>query len=169
MGLISATFSASLAARQTGPNDFDAGGEFTPKLEQILHFTNGILANQCDILWTDERQVADGGNDDIDLFGVLSDAYGSTISAAELCALIVINAPRVGSTPNTTNLTLGSAAAPVPNISSGAFGPGGIYAQGVGDAAGLATITDTTADTLRVANSAGAIATYQIGMLARTA
>lgn len=171
--LVSATLTASLSARQTGASDFDAGGEFTPKIEGLLQLVNGTLANQADILFVDERNVADGGNDDIDLAGVLADAFGSTVNAVELVGMIIVNAPRPGGpnagTPNTTAITVGGATNPVPGISSPALDPGGFMLLGAGSANGIAAIGAGASDELRVANAAGAAANYQIGLIARSA
>ena len=123
MTLVSATFAASLKARQTGPSDFDAGGEFTPSIDHVIQLVAGVGANQADILWPDERIVLDGANDDIDLNGALTDAFGQPVAAAELVGLIIINAPKSGSA-NTTNLTVGGATNAVPNVSSGPLPPG---------------------------------------------
>lgn len=170
---LSTNILARLKATQTGANDF-GNDKFTPTMEAVLQTTDGTTANKADILFIDERSVATGANDDIDLAGALSDAFGATITAAEVVAIFVINKAKDG-TANTTDLTIGNAAAPfvgflggtTPTI--GPIKPGGFVMLGAGDAAGLGTVTATTADELRIANSAGATATYQIAIVARTA
>lgn len=172
MTVSSARLIARFQATQVGPNDF--GQQFSPTMERILDFTAGVAANQSDLLFVDERTVASATNDDLDLAGVLLSAFGSAITFAELTGLILINAPRLTGV-NTTNLTLGGGTNPfigflggtAPTI--GPIRPGGFIMLGCGDAAGLGTVVAGTGDILRIANSSGAAATYQIGLLGRSA
>lgn len=165
--LTAATLKAVITAQQNGGNDFAQGGVFTPTLEQIIHLTNGTDANQADMLFVDERTLGDGANEDLDLSaGGLLDTFGNAFTPAELTAIMVVNKPISG--VNTTNLTIGGAAAPIPNISSGPLPPGGVFYTATGGAAGIATVTATTADELRIANSAGAGASYQIMLIGRS-
>lgn len=161
-----------LKATQTGPNDF--GGSFSPTMQAMLQTANGTGAGQADLLFMDERTVATASNDDLDLAGVLSSAFGATITAAELVAVFIINAPRSGAA-NTTNLTIGGGSNPVVGFLGGTtptigpIRPGGFVMIGCGDAAGIGAVTASTGDILRIANSSGASATYQIAILARSA
>jgi len=170
---LSATLVAQLRATQQGTNDF-GGPAFAPEMSKVLTLGNGTTANNADILWLDQRTVSSASDDDLDLNGVLTNAFGVTVSAVELVALFVINEPRTGSA-NTTNLTIGNASNPVVGFLGGTtptFGPirpGGFVFFGCGDAAGFGAITASTGDILRIANSAGASATYQIGIIARSA
>jgi hypothetical protein len=161
-----------LKATQTGSNDF--GGSFGPTMEALLQTSNGTGAGQADILFIDERTVASATNDDLDLAGVLTSAFGATITAAELVAVFVINARRGGGTPNTTNLTIGAGSNPVVGFlpsgdTIGPIRPGGFVMIGCADAAGIGAVTASTGDILRIANSSGAAAVYQIAILARSA
>lgn len=164
---------ARFSATQTGANDFSTD-RFTPTMEAILRTTDGTTANKADILFMDQRTVASATNDDIDLAGVLTNAFGATITAAEVVALFVINAPQTGAA-NTTNLTIGNEGTNAfegflsADGTIGPIRPGGFVMVGAGDAAGLGTVTAGTGDLLRIANSSGASATYQIAILARTA
>ncbi len=159
-------------ATQIGPNDF--GGSFSPTMEAMLQTSFGTGANQADLLFIDERTVTTAANDDLDLAGVLTSAFGATITAAELVAVFVINRPRSG-TANTTNLTIGGGSNPVVGFLGGTtptigpIRPGGFVMIGCGDAAGIGAVTAGTGDILRIANSAGASATYQIAIIARSA
>lgn len=161
-----------LKATQTGANDF--GGSFSPTMQVLLQTADGTGAGQADILFMDERTVASASNDDLDLAGVLTSAFGATITAAELVAVFVINARRSGAA-NTTNLTIGGGSNPVVGFLGGTtptigpIRPGGFVMIGCGDAAGIGAVTAGTGDILRIANSSGAAATYQIAILARTA
>jgi len=105
---------------------------------------------------------------------VLTNAFGSVITAAEVVAIVVINAPQSGAA-NLSSLTIGGATAPflgflggtAPTI--GPIGPGGFVVIGCGSATGIGTVTATTADMLRIANGAGGAATYMVGIVARSA
>lgn len=170
---LSAEILVRLKATQTGANDFGADS-FSPTMEKLLQLTDGTTANKADILWMDQRTVSASSNDDIDLAGALSDAFGETVAGAELVALFIINGPRTGAA-NTTDLTIGGGSAPLTGFLGGTtptigpLKPGAFLMLAAGDAAGLGAITATTADTLRVANGSGASATYQIAVVARTA
>lgn len=164
---------ARLKATQAGDNDF-GNDEFTPTMEVLLQTTDGTGANQADILWVDERTVADGANDDIDLAGALSGAFGATITAAEVVGFFIANSPRSGAA-NSTDLTVGNEGTnPWEGFlsSGGTLGPikpGGFCLMGAGHVDGIGSVTAGTGDILRIANSAGAAATYRIAVVARTA
>ena len=170
---LSATLVAQIRANQTGSNDF-GGPAFTPTVEQLITLADGTGAGQANILWADQRTVSSASNDDLDLAGVLTDAFGATVASAELVSLMVINAPRSGNA-NTTNLTIGGATNPVIGFVGGTtqtigpIRPGGVLFLACGDAAGLGVVTAGTGDILRIANSSGAAATYQIAIVARNA
>lgn len=170
---LSAKITAAITATETGPNDF-GGPDFAPEIKAILNLADGTTASRADKFWADQRQIAAASNDDIDLTGVLRDAFGDTINQVELVALMVINGPRTGP-QNTTNLTIGGGTNPVVGFLGGTtptigpIRPGGVVLLACPDAAGLGAITAGTGDILRIANSAGAAATYQIVVIGRTA
>jgi hypothetical protein len=171
---LSAQIVAQLRATQLGSNDF-GGPQFSPTMEKIVSLSIGTGADQADILWMDERSVGTGANDDLDLNGVLTNAFGATINAVEIVALFIINEPRAGSPANTTNLTVGSGTNPVTGYLGGTtptlgpIRPGNFVLFGGGNIGGFGVVTASTGDILRIANSSGASATYQIAILARSA
>jgi len=163
-----AEITTRLTAHQTGSNDF-GGPNFDPTIEAVLQFTNGTGAGQADILWADERTINASSNDDLDLAGVLTDAFGRTVAAVELVAIMVVAAAT-----NTNNVVVGAATNPVPLFGGTSptvpVKPGGVLLLAAPNAAGLATVTASTGDILRVANSgSGSTVTYKIAVLARTA
>lgn len=170
---LSASVRLRLAASQTGSSDY-GGPAFAPALEAVMNLANGTGANQADLLFVDERSVAASTNDDIDLAGVLTGAFGATITAAEVVGVLVINAPRDGAA-NVSSLTIGNGTNPfigflggtTPTI--GPIGPGGFFFIGCPSASGVGTVTAGSADVLRIANGAGGTATYQLGLLCRSA
>ena len=156
------------SATQTGSNDL-GNPRFLPSLDKVLQFTSGTGANQADIVWTDERTLAASGSEDLDLAGALTDAFGATITAAELVAIII-----VADAGNTNNVVVGDATAPIPLFGGTnptfAIKPGGVFAVAAPNAAGLLTVGAGTTDDLKVANSSsGSEVTYKIVVLGRSA
>jgi hypothetical protein len=163
---------AAISAVQTGTNDY--GGVFTPSLNYVVDLVDGVAAGAADQLFCDERTVASASNDDLDLAGVLQSAFGQTLTMVKIVAIMIINAPRSGAA-NTTNLTVGAGTNPflgflggtTPTV--GPLRPGATFYLACDNLAGLGSVTAGTADILRIANSSGAAATYQIAIVARSA
>jgi len=170
---LTTTIRAFLRATQTGSNDF-GGPTLTPDMDATLSLTDGTVVNTADLLFIDQRTVASATNDDLDLSGVLTNAFGQTFTAAELVGLFIIN-KAIDGTANTTNLTIGGGSNPVVGFLGGTtptigpIRPGGFLYIASPDAAGIGAVTAGTGDILRIANSSGAAATYQIGIVARSA
>lgn len=170
---LTSTLRASISAVQSAANDYGSP-TFTPQMVAEIALADGVLANQANILFTDERTLASGASDALDLAGVLSNAFGATIASLEVVAIFLINKAANG-TANTTNLTIGGGTNPVvgylggttPTI--GPIRPGGFVMLASPDVAGLCVVTPGTGDILNITNSAGASATYQIGIVARNA
>ncbi len=166
-----ASISIGVAASQQGVNAF-GGPYWGGALAASLAFGSGTGAKQLDLVYLGERSVNASSNDDIDLAGVLTDAFGATIAAAELAGVVIINAPLNPADPaNLSTLTIGGATNPVPGFSAAIvpIEPGGIFAAISPGAAGIATVTAATGDKIRVANGAGGTAKYQIALLMRSA
>lgn len=171
---VTADFKATLTVNQSGANAFSGGPHWSAMLTIAQAFTDGTTAGKADIAYVAERSVNTASNDDIDLAGVLTDALGSTITAAELVMLIIWNKQKDG-TANTTDLTIGNGSNPVVGFLGGTtptigpIKPGGFLILGAADAAGIGAVTAGTGDILRVANGSGATNKYQIAVLARSA
>lgn len=169
---LTATLTARLEATQTGPNDFS--DSFAPVVSKVLATLDGTTANKADLIFADQRAVSTGANDDIDLAGVLTDAFGVTLTFVELVGILIINAPITGAA-NTTDLTIGLGSNPflgflggtTPTI--GPIKPGGAFMIFAGDADGIGTVGAGSSDILRIANSSGATANYQIVIIGRSA
>lgn len=169
---VAAKLSAIFEATQAGTNDF-GGPNFAVTVQDILPFAMGNGAGQANLLFVDERTIASGANDDLDLNGTaLQTVYGQNIAATQLVACLIVNAPRlITAPPNTTNLTIGGGTSPINTFMGGTtptFGPirpGGFLFFGCDAVGGMGAIVSGTADILRVANSAGAAATYQVALL----
>lgn len=172
--MTAATIKASIAISEAGSNAFSSGPFWNGEMSTTIVLSDGTTAGKADLSYMAERTVASGANDDIDLAGVLVDALGATVTAAELVAIMIKNVQLDG-TVNTTDLTIGAGTNPVVGFMGGTtptigpIKPGGVVLLAASDVAGLGAVTASTGDILRVANSSGAENKYQIAILARSA
>lgn len=167
---VKAKLEFSLLLEQSGTSVFGGAPYWSSKMELDQVLKHGTAANQHDLQYAAERTVSSAANDDIDLAGAIANALGTTIAAAELVAIFLINKAKDG-TVNTTSLTIGGSTSGVPGFTTAVatIPPGGFYMIGAPGAAGLATITAGTGDILRITNGSGAANKYQIAALARSA
>lgn len=166
--LNSAVLQLLFSAQQSGNNDL-GNPIFAPSLNKKLEFATGTGAGQADLMFTDERTVGASSNDDIDLAGVLADAYGSTITAVEMVALVI-----VADSANGNSLSIGGGSNPWISswIATGdgvKVPPNGMFVIAGYDASGLGAVVAATGDILRIANAGGASCKYKIIILARSA
>ncbi|NUS82969.1 MAG: hypothetical protein HOY75_09485 [Streptomyces sp.] len=143
----------------------------TGKASQILArkmvLGSGTGAGKADRIWSDRRTLAASATEDLDLAGVLLDAYGTAITFARIKGLVIAAA-----SGNTNNVVVGAAASNPWATLLGAthtltVRPGAFFAVGTGiaDATGYA-VTAGTGDLLKVANSAGGTpVTYDIHII----
>jgi hypothetical protein len=156
----------SLNVQASQDSALDLGkAAFTAAKTYSTSFMNGVAAGQSNKLFTDTRTVAASSNDDLDLNGVLTDAFGGSLALLRVRALIVVAAAG-----NTNDVVVGGAAA---NPWLAPFGsgtdkvkvkPGATLAlfAGIADATSW-VVVPTTGDILRVANGgAGTPVTYDI-------
>lgn len=131
------------------PGDLKVGGEYA----------SGAGSYQQDTVFSDRRSVASGTPDDLDLYGGLTNAFGTAINHVEVAGLMIVNR----STTAGQILEVGGDAAP---SFAGLFGdasdkikvqPGGcLFWFSPLDGSGL-TVTNTTADILQIASASGTI------------
>lgn len=124
-----------------------------------LEWSNGTGTGQAAIEWSSRRTLASNTNESIDLVGALTDALGGSVAPTKLKMLLILS-----DAANTTDLTIG-------NVTNGVVAflgvatnyvivkAGGMFL--IADPVGF-TLTAATADLLKVANAAGAAATYDI-------
>lgn len=127
------------------------------------NFTDGVGANQAQKIFSDTRTIAISGTDDLDLAGVLVDAFGNVLSFTKVKAIIVQAAAA-----NANDVVIGAAAS---NQVASIFGavthtikvkPGGVFAIVAPDVNGYSVVA-ATGDLLRIANSgAGSSVDYTI-------
>lgn len=116
-------------------------------------FQDGTGANQAKTIFTDTRTLAASASESLDVAGVLTDAFGNTITFDKIKAVIVTADPA-----NTNNVLFGGAASAQAAPWFGdvsdvlVIRPGGSICLVAPDATGY-DVTATTADIIKVANS----------------
>lgn len=158
----------SATATQTASADLGTP-TFYAELAKTFQWASGVTANSADLLFSDERTLAASATEDLDLAGVLTNAFGATVTMAEVVGIIVL-----ADAANTNDVVLGAALAAVPLFggTSGthAVKPGGIFVAVAPNAAGLLTVGAGATDVLKVANSSsGTAVTYKIMVFGRSA
>lgn len=168
---LTSKLSVGVSGKQTTTLDFG-----TPEASLAKTFSvslaSGTGAGQADRIFTDTRTLGASGTEDLDLAGVLTDAFGATLTFAKVKAIYIAAAAG-----NTNNVVVGGAA------SNGfitwvggathtvTVRPGGAFAlfAGSADANGYA-VTAGTGDKLTVTNSAGTTSvTYDIAVIGTSA
>jgi len=138
--------------------------EFSDALE------TGTGLDGANRVWSDERTLGAGANDDHDLTAGLTDAFGNVIVFAALRAIIVYNK----GTAAADVLSIGAAAlnpiaSPFGDVTDIVkVGPGGVLFLWNPSLAGYAVTTDA-ADILRIHNGGAGDTIYQIILIGSTA
>lgn len=167
---MSATIKLTAKARIAGTSDF-GGPDYSPVIDKLYELGAGAGADQFDQVFYDERQYAASVADTLDLAGVLTSAFGQTITFAEVMGLIIINESRAG-VRSLGTLTVGAGSNPYfPWLAATGDGvkvfPGGTLALIAPDAAGFGGVTPSTGDILTITPNANA-GTYQIAIFGRS-
>lgn len=164
---ISLTASVGLALTAAYANSLDMGAvSYLANFKPNFVFSDGTGANQAKYIFTDTRTLAASATENLDLAGVLLDAFGNALTFDKIKALII-----TADATNTNDVLVGGAATAQ---ASAFFGdvtdvvkvrPGGMLALVAPDATGY-DVTATTADLLKLANSgAGTGVTYTIVLI----
>lgn len=132
-----------------------------------IQLGSGTGYGKADIAFMDTRTLAASTSENLDLAGALLDAFGATIDAAKVKAIMIENPEASLST-----LTVGAAAS---NTFNGPFS-GATHSIDLkpGDRALFVsrtgwTVTASTGDILKVANGAGGSVNYNIEIIAASA
>ncbi|MGW1661056.1 hypothetical protein [Streptomyces microflavus] len=150
----------------------DLGTSKAPQaLSRSVSLGSGTGAGKADRIWSDRRTLAASGTEDLDLAGVLLDAFGAAVTFARIKGLVIAAAAG-----NTNNVIVGAASSNPWATLLGAthtltVRPGGFVAVGTGvaDATGYA-VTASTGDLLKIANSSsGTAVTYDIHIIGASA
>ncbi len=133
-------------------------------------WTSGTGANQVDLMFADQRSISSSSNDDLDLAGVLTDAFGNTLTFARIKAIYIKNVSVDAATEIQIDQTVAADWSTLFNggaiikLLKGAM----IYAEAP-DAVAWA-VTATSADILRITNNHGSnTALYDIVILGASA
>lgn len=165
---VAADISVKLNGTYTGTNDL--GTPTFPFLVTGLNrLTAGTGANKADKLFSDQRTLAASATENLDLAGVLSDPFGVILTFAKVKAIYVH-----ASSANTNSVCVGGHATAA---FTGPFSdatdivcipPGGTLLVSAPSAGW--TVTATTADLLKIANSGGTTGvTYDVVIIGATA
>jgi hypothetical protein len=146
-------------------------GKAPQALSRSMSLGNGTGAGKADRVFSDRRTLAASANEDLDLAGVLLDAFGSAITFARIKGLII--AAAAGNTNNVVvgNSTSNAWATLLGATSTVTLRPGAFFAVGTGtaDPTGYA-VTAGTGDLLRITNSgAGTSVTYDLHLIGASA
>lgn len=155
------TVRAAIEATFTGSADLGSQ-QFTLPAPIPIQLGNGTGSGQASKLFADQRTIAASSTENLDLAGVLTDPFGSTLTFATVKAIRIC-----ASASNTNNVVVGGAAS---NTFVGPFAdatdkvavrPGGC-ALFVAPQTGW-TVTASTGDILLIANSgSGTGVTYDV-------
>jgi len=138
-------------------------------LSKAMTLLTGVGADQADKIFADSRSVTASTTDSLDVAtgGGLTDVLGAALALVKVKALVIVNThasqalsysrPAAG----VPILTAASDAVPIP--------AGGVLALAAPGAAGLATVTATTADLIDIVNGAGVTGTYSIVIIGTSA
>lgn len=155
MGMTS-SMSMALSAQLNGSLDLGSQVTIPANIRQAVQLGAGTGAGKADLVFADRRVLAASASDSLDLAGSLVDTAGATITFARIKGLYVSADPA-----NTNSVIIGAAASAPWTTLLGATGtvtlrPGSSFLvmAGQADATGYA-VTATTADLLKIANSAG--------------
>lgn len=150
---VSGSVSASVNlydARSVGVTSGGQSSKLPGVASQQFSFADGAAALQGNVLYAATR-VLGGSSEDLDLSGVLSDLYGSTVTMARVKTIYVKN------NSSSATLTLGSAssnqwATLLNSTGTLTLRPGAFVLVGTPDATGW-TVTASTGDLLKVAGT----------------
>lgn len=161
---MAATVGLSKALDLTSPSD-------SLNFRRAVQLGDGAGAGKADRVFHDRRTLAASATEDLDLAGVLLDAFGAAITFVRVKGLFISAAAA-----NTNNVVIGAAAANPWATLLNATGtltlrPGASVGAIAGPADAVAyAVTAGTADLLKVANSgAGSTVTYDIVIVGASA
>lgn len=168
---LTSRISLAAAASQTATLDLGSAQAQLSK-SYTVDLTDGTAAGQANRIFHDTRTLTASATEDIDLAGVLTDAFGATLTYVRVKGLIVAAAAA-----NTNNVIVGGASATqFVSWNGGAthtvtVRPGAVFAlfAGAADASGYVTAAGST-DLLKIANSAGSTSvTYDLVVIGASA
>lgn len=166
---VTADIQLSVTGRHTGTLDLGTP-TFPFALSTPFSYTSGVAPGQVDRVFTDTRTLGPSATENLDLAGVLVDAFGATITFVTIKA-IVIRAATANNVANQVQVTR-PASNGVPFLMAAGDGislaPGYVFAW-CGSGTGV-TVTAATGDLITVTNSAGTNSVnYDVAILGTSA
>lgn len=164
MTIESARLSMGFVSTQTNALDVTSGTALT-NINNVWNFADGTGANQAKAVFTDTRTLSASATEDLDLAGVLTDAFGTTVAADRLKAIMITAAS--GNTNDVQVTRPASNGVPLFMAASDgiALTPGAGFMAVFPDANGI-NVTAGTGDLLTITNSAGSTGvTYTVAIL----
>jgi hypothetical protein len=133
------------------------------------NWDSGTAANEADLIFHDTRTINASSNEDLDLAGSLSSAYGSTLTFVDLKAVLISAA--AGNTNNVRVTRPASNGVPLFLAASDGIDvyPGGTF-MWIAPGTSVVTVTASTGDLLNIANSgSGSTVTYDVVIIGTSA
>lgn len=164
------TATVKLGVNATQTSSVDLGTiTFPLSYANSLSYTSGTGTGAADRMFTDTRTLPASANEDIDLSGSLTDAFGVTVTFARIKAVIV-----VADSANTNSVNvIRPASNGVPLFLAASDGiqlAAGEMFMWAGNGATGKAVTASTADLINIANSAaGTSVTYTIIVIGASA
>lgn len=160
--------SVALSGTLTSALDL-ATGSSPLSVRKAVNLASGTGIGKADKIWADRRTLAASATEDLDLAGVLLDAFGTAITFVKVKGLYISAADA-----NSNNVVVGAATAPWATLLSTTgtltLRPGAFVGVGTGAADAGYAVTATTGDILKIANSgAGTSITYDIAIIGASA
>jgi len=151
-------------------NALDLGTAALPfSLSSNFSLTSGTASGQADRVFTDTRTLGASATEDLDLAGVLLDAFGAAITFVKVKGIFIKAA---AANTNNVNVSRPAGATGVPlflAISDGFFLPPGFTFAWFGPGTGV-TVTPSTGDLITLTNSAGGTGvTYDVVIIGTSA
>lgn len=163
---LSAQISAQISAVETSALSVGSA-KADMNLGALLSLVNGTGNGKADLCFVSKRQLAASASENLDLAGVLTDVFGSIITAAKVKAILI-----VADAGNTGDLVVGNGTTPFLGPLGGTTPTIAVRPAGVvlfADPNGGWTVVAGTGDLLKVTNGAAAVANYQISIIAASA
>jgi hypothetical protein len=157
----------ALAVQGYIANSLDVGSVNYPvSFTATYNFADGVGANQAKEIFTDTRTLTASASENLDLAGVLTDAFGNVITFTKIKAIVI-----TADAANVNDVVIGNHATAAALLFFGAathtaaIKPGGMLVSVAPDVNGYA-VTATTADMLKVLNGgAGTSVNYTIAII----
>jgi hypothetical protein len=164
------TSTVNFSVTGTLTNTMDLGIASLPfALTSNFTLASGTAAGQADKVFADTRTLGISATEDLDLAGVLTDAFGALITFVKIKGLFIKAA---AANTNNVNLSRPSGATGVPiflAVSDGISIPPGYTFAWFGSGTGI-TVTPSTGDLITITNSgAGTGVTYDVVILGTSA